>query len=221
MKNFLLISALIIVSALLVHQCRVTTQLSQTNKKNQLASLDSINYYKNKLGLEVAEKQTFVGTSKQLKIYLEAAKQKNKQLRNTIAAFRKLAAASSVEQTIKIDSVDIPFQEKVSVNFVRKFLKQTEYYTFSGEVNEFGINVNFLSTNLQTQATGIKNVGWFNSEFRTEVTNNNPYITTSNFQNFTFIERKKRFGIGVSFGFGLYQKGFFIGPSVNYNLIQF
>lgn len=191
------------------------------HKVNQLALFDSVQYYQNKLGLEVAQKQTFKGAAKELKTILSASVKENEQLKETIAKFKKLENASSVNQTIKIDSVDIPFNEKVSVNFVRKFLKQTEFYSFFGEVNQFGININFLSNNLQTQVTGVKRLGWLSSEYRTEITNSNPHISTTNFQNFNFKERKKRFGIGVSFGFGFYQKGFFIGPSVNYNFIHF
>ena len=221
MKNFTQIALILILAIISLNQCVTNKEFKQKLNQNNLALIDSIKYYKNSLGLEVAEKQTFQGTSKQLAIYLDVEKLKNKQLQETISDFKKLENASSVNQTIKIDSVDIPFDKKVSVDFVRKFLKQTEYYTFSGEVNQIGININFLSNNLQTQATGIKSTGWLSSEYRTEITNSNPFISTADFSNFNFTERKKRFGIGVSFGFGFYQKGFFIGPSVNYNLINF
>ena len=224
MKNFINTAIIVVLTLLLLNQCRITAHQKKTNKVNQLALLDTVSYYKNAQGIWVAEKQTFQGTEKELKSILESKLAENSQLRETIKKFKKLQNASSVNQLIKIDSVDIPFDKKVSVNFVRKFFKKTDYYTFSGEVNQIGININFLSTNLQTQATGVKRLGWLSSEYRTEISNSNPFITTTNFDNFNFVKKKKRFALSIFGGYALTSNFQFtpvVGFGVSYDLFQF
>ena len=108
-KNLIYITIIILLSVLLLNQCRKTDSIKKSNKHNQLTLLDSVSFYKNKLGLEVAEKLTFKGTAKELEIILEAKKQENKQLKIAIENFKKVDNTTSVNQSIKIDSVDIPF----------------------------------------------------------------------------------------------------------------
>jgi hypothetical protein len=223
-KNLIYITIIILLSILLVNQCRKTTSIKKTNAHNQIALLDSISFYKNKLGIEVAEKLAFKGTANELKIIVETKKAENQQLKTALESFKKVDNANSVNQSIKIDSVDIPFDKKLSVNFVRKFLKQTDFYTFSGEVNQLGININFLSNNLQTSVTGVKSIGWLSSEYRTEISNSNPYISTNNFDSFSFQPKKKRFGLGVFSGYAItseFKPTLAIGLGFTYNFLSF
>jgi hypothetical protein len=222
MKNFTYIAILILISVLFFNQCRQTAQLKKSNKHNQLTLLDSINYYKNKLGLEVAEKSSFKGTVNDLSIAFEDAKKENTQLKEAVKKFKKLSTATITSTITEIKEVPVPFEVKVPCNFERTFLKENPFYTFSGVVNQGGINFKkILIPNTQTLVVGKKKLSLFKTEFRAEVTNSNPFIKTTTLDNFTFIDRKKRFGFGVSFGFGVYSNGFFIGPSVNYNFINF
>lgn len=224
MRNFIQIALIVGLSVLLLNQCRQTAQLKKSNKHNQLTLLDSVKYYQNKLGLEVAEKLAFKGTSKELQTILDTKKEENQQLKVALEKFKKVDNATSVNQTIKIDAVDIPFDKKVSVNFVRKFLNQTDFYTFSGEVNQLGININFLSNNLQTSITGVKSVGWLSSEYRTEISNSNPFISTNNFDSFTFQKKQKRFGVSFFGGYAFTSNFQFqpvVGVGVSYDLFRF
>ncbi|WP_439130010.1 DUF6549 family protein [Polaribacter sp.] len=220
--KFVQICLIILLSVLLFNQCSQNAHLQQTNKQNQLALLDSVEYYKNKLGLEVAQKLAFKGTVKDLSIIFEEAKKENAQLKEAVKKFKKLASATVVNTITEIKEVPVPFEVKVPYNFERTFLKEDNFYSLSGTVNQSGINFTSLSfPNTQTLVVGKKKTGFLKTEYRVEVTNSNPYIKTNAIDNFTFTEKTKRFGIGVSFGFGVYTNGFFVGPSVNYNLIKF
>lgn len=222
MKNFIQIALIIVLSVLLLKQCNVSAHLEKTYKNNIETSLDSIQFYKNAIGLEVAEKKAYKGTAKDLELFLKDEKQKSKQLQTALNKYKKLASVTKIETITEIKEVPVPFEVKVPLDFSRTFLKENEFYSIAGEVNQNGINFKSLSIpNTQTLVVGKKDIGFFKTEFRAEVTNSNPYVKTSSLDNFTFTENKKRFGIGFSFGFGVYSNGFFTGASVNYNLIQF
>ncbi len=222
MRNFIQIAVIMCLSVLLLNQCNITAQKESSYQNNIEASLDSIKYYKNILGQEVAEKLAYKGSKNDLEQFLNAEKEKNKQLAASLKKWKTIASATKTTTVTEIKEVPVPFEVKIPCNFERTFLKEDPFYTFSGIVNQDGITFkNLLIPNTQTLVIGKKKTGFFKTEFRVESTNSNPYIKTTSLDNFTFIEKQKRFGIGVSFGFGFYQKGFFIGPSINYNFMQF
>lgn len=221
MKNYLQISLIILFAVLYFNKCSTNKTYKKTTKNNTLALLDSVTYYKNKLGLEVAEKITFKGTAADLKTLFEVEKAKSKQFYAASEKFKKLYNAAIIEVEFKAKDVDIPFDKPVNLEFTRHFTKNTTAYSFSGYVNEFGIKLDALAMATLTPITGIKPVGLFNNEHRTEISSSNELIKVTDFSNFTFVEKPKKWGIGLSFGFAVYNSGIFVGPSVNYNIIRF
>jgi hypothetical protein len=222
MKNFIQIGLIVVFAVLFFNQCRLSTEKEKINKNNQLALLDSISYYENELGKEVAEKKAFKGSASELELILEQKKDSNEQLRVALKKWKRLKSVTTTETITKIDSVKVPFEVKIPCDFERNFKKEDPFYTIAGKVNETGLKFDEISfPNTQTLVVGDKKTSFFKTEFRMEVTNSNPYIKTTSIDNFTFIEKEKRFGLGFSFGFGIYSSGFFVGPSINYNLIEF
>lgn len=145
----------------------------------------------------------------------------NEQLQQTIASFKKPKSASSAEIKVEVKDVDVLFAAPIPFTFSTEFKKITKNYAFSGVANEYGLTFNFFATTKQTLATGLKKTGVFKTDFTSELTNSNKIFTVTDMTNIDFTERKKRFGIGISFGIGVYSNGFFVGPSINYNLIEF
>jgi hypothetical protein len=222
MRNFIQIAIIIGLSVLLFHQCNKNRNIKSTNENNQSALLDSISYYKNSLGMEVAEKLAFQCTTAELEVILQDKRKENEQLNEALKKWKKIANATEINTVTEIKEVPIPFEVKIPCDFSRTFAKQDKWFSIGGMVNQDQIFIeNVLLYNTQTVVIGKKKLSMFRSEFRAEVTNSNPYIKTVDIQSFNFIEKNKRFGIGISFGFGVYESGFFIGPSINYNLIQF
>ncbi|WP_271407317.1 hypothetical protein [Tenacibaculum soleae] len=221
MKNFIQIAVIILLSAVLLHQCSLTAQLKSTTELNTAAALDSVKYYKNKLGQVVAEKQTYKGTATQLKQLFEAEQQKSNQFKAASKKWRKLYSAAKIELQFKLDSIDVPFTVPVPYNFTRDFLKETKDYTIKGIANQNGLNIDFRAKATITPFTGIKPTGLFAREHRTEITSSNDNIQITDFENFNFVEKPKRWGVGLSFGFGFYHKTIFTGVTVNRNFIVF
>lgn len=221
MKNFIQILLILILAIISFNQCVTNKEFKQQLKLNELAEKDTVSYYVNKLGLEVAKSKSYKGTAEELESYLQNARDSSKQFAEATRKWRKIANALQIEIEFKVDSLEIPFNTPVNFEFTRSFFKQTDAYVFKGFVNNFGINIDARATATITPITGTKPTGLFSNDFRTEITSSNNLIRVKDFKNFNFTERKKHFGVGFSVGFGFYQGGFFLGPSINYNLIQF
>lgn len=223
MRNFIQIALIVGLSVLLLNQCKETTQLKKSNKLNQIALLDSVSYYQNKLGLEVAEKRTFIGSNKELKTLLEVKKKESKQFKEAAKKWKKLYQATQIEVEIKNDSVDIPFDVPVNYIFSKNFYKKTELYEFSGVVNQNGIILNSIQNRTISIFTGLKRKSLF-SEFKTEITSSDVDTRITNFDNFTFREKPKRFGLSFFGGYALttnFQFQPIIGIGVSYDLLRF
>lgn len=222
MKNFISIAAIIVLSVLLINQCRKTSSIESTSKQNQSALLDSVQYYKNSLGQEVAEKKSFQGTAEELETILDAKRKENAQLNEALKKWKSIANATQIKSVVQLPGIPIPFEVPIPCKFSRTFVKHDQWFSVGGEVTEAQIFIeNVLLYNTQTIVIGKRKLSMFRSEFRAEVTNSNPYIKTLDIENFNFIEKNKRFGVGFSLGIGVYHNGFFVGPSINYNLIEF
>jgi hypothetical protein len=221
MKNFISTTLIIILSMICINQCSNNKSFKKNLKSNGLVLRDTVKFFTNSLNQTVAEKETYKGTAEQLETYLDIEKHKSKQFAEASKKWKKLYNAANFEIEFKVENVDIPFDTIINFKFKRNFFSETDTYAFKGTVNQFGINIDALAIATLTPMTGIKSVGLFSNENRTEITSSNKLIKVTDFSNFTFVEKKNKWGVGVSFGIGFYQKGFFVGPSVNYNIIQF
>lgn len=148
--------------------------ISQINTSNIKASNDSIKYYKNKFGNEVASKLAFQYDLSQLKNVAS----ENVKLKEVIKKFKKPITIIETVQVVKIDTMYIPFENKIDCVFNEDIIKGTEYYSFSANVSEIGFKLNYLKLfNNQTIITGLKRQGLFKRPLlTTEITNTNPYI---------------------------------------------
>lgn len=221
MKNFIQIALIVLLSSLLLYQCRRTAAQKSANILNTKAALDTLEYYNNKLGQVVAEKQTYKGSVKELSGLFEYEKQKSNQFKEASAKWRKLYNAAKIELEFKIDSVDVSFNVPVPYNFKRNFSKQTPDFFLKGNVNQTGITFDFRAKAIVTPFSGVKQKGMFSSENRTEVTSSNKHLQITDFDTFTFTEKQKRWGVGLSFGLGFYHKSIFTGVTINRNFITF
>lgn len=224
MKNFIYIAIIVILTVLSIHQCREKNAFKASIANNNKAYLDSVEYYKNKLGLEVAEKRTLQGTEKELEIYLEQEKVKNKQLATALKGWVKKYKALKIEVELKIDTVDIPFTKAVPYKFTRSFYQETGLYQFSGVVTQNGIIINTLATATLTPVSGLKRKGLFTTLPKTEITSSNQFLKVKDFESFNFTPVKKRFGFSV-FGGYVITSGLEVSPAVgvgiSYDLFSF
>jgi hypothetical protein len=224
-KDFLYIAALIVISLLYFDSCSSDSFDKANQKQNDKAIKDSIQYYKNELGQEVAEKLAFKGDKDQLKRVLELKESENSQLKESLKKWKKIASATKVKTVTEIKEVPVPFKDTIAFEFERTFEKVDKFYSIFGSVNQKGINFSSISfPNTQTIVTGQKKVSFLKTEYRFEITNSNPYMKTVQADSYNFVERNKRFGFGIIGGYGLSSNlntSFYIGVGFSYDLFKF
>ncbi|WP_397445965.1 hypothetical protein [Polaribacter sp. R77954] len=226
MKHITYIVIILVLGMFLLNQCTENAKSRKRLNLNIEAVNDTVEYFKSKISdLEIAHKETFFGTKKELDSLLDIEKAKNKELTKILEDFKRPDNITKVNSSLKIDSIKIPFDKKIKYVFNRPFIKENEHFHLSGNVNEFGLyDVKFQADFQQSIVTGLKKTGFLQEEYRTEIINTNPFITTEEISNFNILlekEKNKRIGVGFSFGFGVYSNGFFVGPSIHYSIKKF
>lgn len=220
-KDIVYITIIVAISVLFFNQCGNSKYEKTIYNQNLSATLDSVEYFKNVLDQEVAEKQAHQGTQKELKKIINLKEQENSQLRVALKKFKKLASVVKVETKTVIEKEFIPFDKRIGFDFSRKFKKETKFYSIFGSTNQFGVNIDsLLIPNTQTIVSGLKKVGFLKTEYRFEITNSNPLIQVTKADTYNFIEKHKRWSINTSIYYGLNGK-VSLGVGVGYDWLRF
>lgn len=209
-----------IFAVLFLRQCSRTSELKSDRSNSEEFLNDTVSYFQNELGQEVAEKSALKGDKNQLQILLSKQIDSTGQLKSVIRDFRTTAAAGNITQVTRIDTIRIPYDTIINFEFSRNWSKADKYYTISGKSNQLGITIDSLKVpNTLSFAIGEKKTGFFETETKVNAVNSNPYVKTTGIDTYTYSQRKKRLGIGVSAGYGI--GGVYIGVGINYNIIFF
>jgi len=179
---------------------------------------DTITYYKNEIGQEIAHRKTIQGGKESLQILLTKQIDSTRQLKRMVSGFKKVDAAGNITQLVKVDSVFIPYYSDT------RFRSQSKNYFVEGFATDQGLKINTLEIPNTLSFVIGKTKGFFNSEYRIEAVNSNELIKTIGLDSYTFKERPKRLGIGLQVGYGLganFSLAPYIGIGVSYNLIRF
>lgn len=192
---------------------------------------DSAKYYKVKVdGLEVdvAYNKSLVLENKD---QVSALIKKNDTLYKLFSKFKDVGSATIVNNyttinndTIRLKGDSIPCDFKAF-----KVRRDSVHYHFVGTIakNFFTIDTLYIP-NKQSFVIGKKKLGFLRgTEERIEIVNSNPLVKVSTIESYVVSRNKKRFGIGISAGYGIMvgqnsvTKGPYIGISASYNPIQF
>lgn len=202
---------IVIIIILLFQKCEEEREFD--NQINYLT--DSIRYYRNANGKQVAQISALKTDKNGLKLMLLRT---SKQLDSLTKEFKKIDGAGEVKTITEFDTIYINYDVPVEYEFEKRFKKVSKYYTIAGLSTEKGINIDTLEIpNTLSFAIGKVKRGY---EIR--AVNSNPNIKVVDMDAFIFNVPKKRIGIGISAGYGVSSKGFgpYIGIGVNYNLIS-
>lgn len=203
---------------LFLDQCGKTSQLKSNNQSSEEFLNDTISYFKNKVGQEVAEKTALKGDKDQLKILLSKQIDSTSNLKELVKEYKSIDAAGNVNQETRIDTIRIPYDSIINFDFIRKWSKIDKFYSISGTSNQIGISIDsIVIPNTLSFAIGEKKTNFFKTETKVNVVNSNPYVKTTGLDTYTYSQRKKRLGIGFSAGYGI--KGVYLGIGINYNLL--
>ena len=190
-KNLLIV----VLITICIYQFFENSAFKTTLKNNELAKLDTIEYYKNAIGLEVAEKLTYKGTTEQLEVYLSEKSKESEQFKEAAKGWRKKYNALQIKLEFVLDSIDVPFNKPVHYNFERTFEKLTKEYVLKGIANQNGLQIDFRAKAEVTSFTGIKP---FSTQTTTSLTSSTGLLRVSNFDNYSFLPSKKRWSLNSS-----------------------
>lgn len=218
MKTIIPYIIAVIFLLLFIRQCERTIEVESRSDTTINYLTDSISYYKNRHGQEVAVRAAIAGEKKELELLLQNT---SEQLADLAKKYRKLQAAGEVGQDIRIDTVHIGYEVPVPCEFFRNWTKSVQkQYTISGTSTQDGITIDSLT--IPNTLSFV--VGKEKSKFTFSAINSNPLIKTTSLDAYTLDIPQRRFALSVFAGYGLSSNFQFtpvIGIGVTYDLIQF
>lgn len=208
--------AIIILTIFGVTQCQRADN-NENNAQNTADFLnDSIRYYKNKYGQEIAEKSVLIGYKNTLEILLSKQVDSTGQLKKLVSELKNVKTGGNITQITKIDTVKIPYEVPVPFEFERNFSLTEKHYSISGTSTHQGISLNDIKIPNTISFVVEKN--------KIKVVNSNPYIKTTGVDTYIYSHKQKRFGISAYVGYGLsadFTATPQVGIGLSYQLISF
>lgn len=161
-----------------VRQCRSKQIIANSV---QLAAQDTITYFTNRLGTQTASINAFQLERDQFEISIA---KKDSELKKLMDEFSQVKSVIKYKTIMQIDSVQIPYQDTVSLVFSRQGTLKNQWYSFSWKSTQKGVQIDSLQINTSTTIiTGFKRK-WFlgKQTLTTDITNTNPLITVTTIQ---------------------------------------
>lgn len=218
MKTIIPYILAIVFLLLFLRQCERTRDAESRSDTTIEYLTDSISYYKNRHGQEVAVRAAIAGEKKELELLLQNT---SEQLADLAKRYRKLQAAGEVGQEVRIDTVRVEYEVPVPCEFFRNWTKSVQnQYTISGTSDQHGITIDSLT--IPNTLSFV--VGKEKSKFTFSAINSNPLIKTTSLDAYTLDIPQRRFGFSVFAGYGLssnFQLTPILGVGVTYDLFQF
>tara|TARA_B100001179_G_C18544250_1_gene383052 strand:- start:242 stop:922 length:681 start_codon:yes stop_codon:yes gene_type:complete len=203
-KNTIYIGVIVVLFFVIFRQCDSKIQSDNSTESVQEYLNDTIAYYQNEIGQQVAEKKAIQGNKDALEILLSKQIDSTGQLKKLVSKYKNIAAAGNITQETKIDTVEIPYEVAVPYDFARDFTKSNEHYSITGTSNQNGVTLTDIQIpNTLSFAIGKKRTGFFKSEYRIEAINSNPYVKTTGLDSYTLEVPNKRLGLSLYAGYGL------------------
>lgn len=201
-------AAVAILLFLAVNRCNKVQELRNNNDSVNAFLNDTIQYYQNELGQEVAEKIALQGDKQTLQTLLSKEIDKNGQLSSLAESFRKIDAAGLIRTETKFDTIEVPFEVPVETSFSRSFSKNEKFYSLSGSVDQLGVYIDSFNTETELAfAIGKRKTGLFQSEYRFEATSNNPHVKITGLDGYTYKENTGYLSIDAQAGYGITLNG--------------
>lgn len=217
---FIIIGGLVFLN---INQCNQLKKVENYRGNNVEFLQDSVKYYKNKYGQEIANKTALKGDKKQLSILLSKQIDSTQALSKMVKEFKKVSGAGTIRINTEIDTFYVPFEVPVDCGFLRDAKIKEDYYSLTAEVNEGGLRVtNLTIPNNISFVVGRKRKNIFSkSVFEIDVNNSNPYITTEGVDSYIYEAKVNKWSIGPYIGYDPFNQQLSTGISLQYGLISF
>ena len=216
MKNLAPYILALIFLILFLRQCDRTREVRNESHNTLEYLRDSVRYYENELGQEIAVKTALQGDKKSLELLLSNTENELKELAKK---YKDVQAAGQIKTITKIDTIHIGYEIPVPFEFSREWAKKDPFYNISGTSTQDGITIN----SLEIPNTLSFIIGKKKGEYLIEAVNSNPNIKTTGLDSYMLKVPKKRLGLSVFAGYGIGSSGLtpLVGVGVGYNLFEF
>lgn len=179
--------------------------------------LDSVKYYKSKLGQLVASNKVLSTSQQDFKkgYYI-----KDDSLNDIMKKFKKIKSSVIIKTQTVIKEIKVPYKDTIPFSFKKEFKFQNPFYNINGISTHKGVTINNLniSTTLR-QVTGVK-TNWFKKTITTDVSSSNPFVKIKDIHSQTIEIKKRRIGLGLFTGYDYTLKPT-IAIGLSYNFIMF
>jgi len=220
MRYVVLIIVIAVLSVVLFQTCE-DKQAQYHKFKNTTAYLnDSVRFYKNKYGQEVATKTALQGDNEQLGLLLSKTK---KELTDLTKKYKRVKTAVEVKTVFTIDTLFVPFSDPIDFTFKRPFVEEKVHYRIKGMVTEQGITFNDINIpSTLSLVIGERKNGLFKPRtIAIDANVDNPLINIEGLESYIYKPKIKRWGVGVQFGYDVISLQPSLSVGINYNFIRF
>jgi hypothetical protein len=221
-KDLIYLIVIIVLAGLLLHICNRKKEIKAEAESISEFLNDSVKYYKNKHGQEVAYKKALQGEKAALSVLLSKQIDSTGQLKKLAEKYKRIASAGNITTVTRIDSIGVPYEVPVPFEFERTWEEKNPFYFLSGTANQNGISIDRLEIpNTLSYVIGDKKTGWFSSQYRIEATSSNPFTRIVGLDAYTHKTNESILKIGAQAGFGytLYGLSPYVGAGVNVDLL--
>ena len=196
----------IIIAVLMIVLLFSFTRCSENKKvakSNNIALTENAKVFKNKIGTLTTEKRVLQIERNELKDLVFVQDTTINKLRKEL---NRVSTITKIVTITKIDSVYVPFNTELPYDTIRVGKHAKKYFKFDYSVTSKGLSLtNINIPNEQIVINGFKRNGIFGKKYLiTQITNTNPYISTTNVQTIKVIVPTpfydtRLFNIGIGF----------------------
>ena len=219
MKQIIPYLIIAILAVLLFRQCEQRKHDKITADNTAQFLKDSVRYYKNEIGQEVAVRTALQGKRDALQTLLDNTNDENGQLRRLLKNAGRVDGAGNITIITRIDSIPVPYEVPIPCKFHRDWNAKDEFYSISGVSNQNGIVIN--SIEIPNRLSFV--MGEKKGNFTIQAVNSNPNVKTIGLDAYSFKVPPKRFGVSIFAGYGISNEGLspLVGIGLGYQLIRF
>jgi hypothetical protein len=220
-----LLVVVILLSVFSCTQYKIRKELKAERQSVEEYFKDSVKYYKNKYGQEVATKKVLIGDKDQLEVLLSKQVDSTNQFKGLYKKYKNVKSAGIIETITKIDTIYITYDSPLDINvgLGRDFKIDTQDYFISGTAYLTGLTIDriYLENKL-TFIKGVRKNGWFKpNTYSIDVAHSNPHIQTTGIDSYLFTPKKNRFHVGPAIGYDFITGRLSGGVSIMYSVISF
>lgn len=185
MKQHISYVVIFILLCFSLYQCNRIIEINAMAEANTKAFTDSVSYYKNSLGSYTATISTL---QLEKKAFNEALLNKDAKIKKLAKDFAAVKSVVSTKNNLTIDTIAVHLEKPITVNNSLRFERNgkivTPWYSLGYKITNDSLTIApFRAQTETTIITGSKRKWLLGKQtIVTEITNTNPYITTTNIQ---------------------------------------